>query len=329
MRRRQFISLIGAAAAWPLGAHAQQVGGVRRIGVLMPYPETTQEAQGWVTVFRAALSSLGWVEGQNIHFELRWTGPDADRMRQAVQDLVALQPDLIIPGGSPTTALFLQQTHTIPIVFVNIVDPVGQGFVASLSRPGGNATGLVNLEPSMVGKWIDLLKELAPSLARVVVAFQPATAPYAESYLKYFKSSAQSVAIEIIAQSVPDMAALEAVAATQAREPNIGFALMPSAFVSGHTVEIAALMAQYRLPAIYAARSFAEAGGLISYGNDISENYRQAATFVDKILKGAKPSELPVQFPTKFELIINKKTAQSFGLTVPLTLQAAADEVIE
>ena len=330
LRRREFIALLGGATvAWPLAARAQRSGGVRQIGVLMTYPETSQDAQGLATAFRGALSNLGWTEGQNIHLEFRWTGPDADRMRQGAQELIALQPDLIISGGSPTTALLLQQTHTIPIVFVNIVDPVGQGFVADLSRPGGNATGLVNLESSMAGKWIDLLREVAPNLARVVVPFQPATAPYADFYLKYFKSSAQSLGVEIIAQPIADMAALAAVAGTQAREPNAGFALMPSAFMSGYAVEIAAVMARYRLPAIYTTRSFAEAGGLIAYGNDVTENYRQAATFVDKILKGAKASELPVQFPTKFELFVNKKTAKALGLSVPLTIQAAADEVIE
>jgi putative ABC transport system substrate-binding protein len=204
-----------------------------------------------------------------------------------------------------------------------------QGFVASLSRPGRNATGLVNLEPSMAGKWIDLLKEVIPQMSRVVVPFEPATAPYADYYLKYFKSTAQSYGVEVIASPIADLAALEAISAAQAREPNTGFVPMPSGFMTGHTSEIAALMAQYRLPAIYVTRAFADAGGLMSYGNDVADNYRQAATYVDRILKGEKPSELPVQFPVKFDLVINLKTAKALNLTIPQSLLATAEEVIE
>jgi putative ABC transport system substrate-binding protein len=325
MKRRHFIALLGGAAAWPLAAGAQQlVGRVPRVGMLMAWNESNPEIHAWLAPFREALAKLGWTEGQNIQFEFRWAGNDPNRIQQGAKELVSLQPNLIVSSSSP-----LQQTRTIPIVFTNIVDPVGQGFVASLSRPGGNATGLVNLEASMAGKWLELLKEVIPRLARVAVPFNPATAPYADFYLSYFKSTAPTFGVQVIAASIADMAAFESFAAAQASEPNTGVVPMPSAFMSGHIVEIAATMARYRLPALYSVRSFAEAGGLLSYGNDVRDNYRRAATYVDRILKGEKPSELPVQFPVKFELVINLKTAKALGLEVPATLLARADEVIE
>jgi putative ABC transport system substrate-binding protein len=333
MRRRDLITLSGSIAAAmllrPVAARAQQPAGLRHIGLLMAQNETNAEVQGWVAVLREGLEKLGWVEGRNIHFEFRWTGSNADLMRRGAEELIALQPDLIVTSSSPTTAILLQLTRTIPVLFTNIVDPVGQGFVASLSRPGGNATGLVNLEVSMAGKWIELLKEVMPRLARVVVPYNPASAPYADLYLNYFKSAAPPLRVEVIVAAVADMAAFETVAATQAREPNTGFILMPSAFMSGHTGEIAALMTQHQFPAIYTTRDFAKAGGLLAYGNDIADNYRRAATFVDRILKGEKPSDLPIEFPVKFALIINVKTAKALDLSVPPTLLATADEVIE
>jgi putative ABC transport system substrate-binding protein len=326
-RRKFIIAFGGAGAAWAHAACAQQPGGPRRVAVLMVYPESSPEVQGWLTTFREGLGKLGWTE-QSIKFEYRWVGNDPNLMQQGAKELVALQPDLIISSSSPTTALLLQQTRTIPIVFVNIVDPVGQGFVASLSRPGGNATGLVNLEASMAGKWLGLLKEVVPSLARVAVPFNPISAPYADLYLNYFKSAAPPYGVEVIAAPVADLVELEAVATAQAREPNTGFVLVPSGFVSSYINEIAAMMVRYRLPAIY-SNGFAEAGGLLSYGNDIADNWRRAAPFVDRILKGEKPSDLPVQFPVKFKLVINLKTAKILGLTVPQSLLATADEVIE
>ena len=330
MRRREFITLLGgAAAAWPFVARAQQPVEPRRVGVLMSYTKDEQGIQGWLATFHEALGKLGWIEGRNIKFDYRWPGDNAALLEQAAKELVTLHPDLILAPSSPSAAFALKQTSTIPVVFVNIVDPVGQGFVASLSRPGRNATGLVNLEPSMAGKWIDLLKEIVPTLTRVAVPFNPVSAPYADFYLNMFRSTAPKFGVEVFPGSVADMAALEDFVAAQARLPNTAIIPMPSAFSSGHATELAALMLRYRLPAIYPIRSFAAAGGLLAYGNAVSENYRQAATFVDRILKGEKPSELPVQFPTKFNLVLNLKTARSFGLTVPLTLQASADEVIE
>jgi ABC-type uncharacterized transport system substrate-binding protein len=331
VRRRDFMTFLGCAVtAWPLAARAQQSPGLRRVAVLLVYDESNPAAQDLLAAFRESLARLGWKEGENIRFEYRWVATDVNLMQRAAQDLVALQPDLIfVPGSSSATAFLVKQTHTIPIVFANIVDPVGQGFVASLSRPGGNVTGLVNLETSMASKWLELLKALVPSLARLVVPFNPATAPYADFYLNYFKSAAPSFGVEVVAAPIADMAAFESFAAAQAREPNTGLIPMPSIFMSAHVSEIAAILARYRLPALYPLRAYAEAGGLLSYGNDRNDNYRRAATFVDRILKGEKPSELPVEFPTKFELVINRKAAKALGLTIPPSLLATADEVIE
>jgi putative ABC transport system substrate-binding protein len=328
--KRKFMAALGGASlAWPLAARAQQPIRLRRVGVMIGYQEGNREAEALVAAFREALAKLGWIEGQNVKFEDRWVGTDTNRMQQVAKELVALQPDLIVSASSPTTLSLLHQTRTIPIVFVQVVDPVAQGFVESMSRPGGNATGLVNLETSMTGKWLELLKEVMPGLARVVVPFNPAAAPYADLYLNYFKSTAPPLGVEMVAGPVPDLAALETFVAAQAREPNTGIIPMPSSFVSGHIDEIAAMMGRHRLPSLYVIRAYAKAGGLLSYGNDITDNYRRAATFVDRILKGEKPGELPVQFPVKFELVVNLKTAKELGLTVPPTLLATADEVIE
>jgi putative ABC transport system substrate-binding protein len=330
MGRREFISALGGvAAAWPLAARAQQVSGMRLVGVLLVYNESDQDVQGWLATFRKTLAKLGWTEGQNIKFDYRWVGNDATRMQQRAKELIGLQPDMILSPSSPTTGILLQQTRTIPIVFVNIVDPVGQGFVASLSRPGGNATGLVNLEPSMAGKWIELLKQVVPGLTRVAIPLNPVSAPYADLYLNYFNLTAPSLGVALIPGAVADMAAFDAFVAAQAREPNTGVIPMPSAFSTEHAGEIAALMTRYRLPAIYPVRTFADAGGLMSYGNNVDDNYRGAAIFVDKILKGEKAANLPVQFPTKFNLVINLKTAKALGITVSNSIQLLADEVLE
>ena len=330
MRRREFIALVGSAAvANPIAVRAQQPIHLRQIGLLIGYEESNPQAKSWVAAFRESLAKLGWTEGQNVKFEDRWVGTDTNRIQQAGKELVALQPDLIVAGSSPITLSILRQTRTIPIVFVQVIDPVAQGFVESLSRPGGNATGLVNLETSMTGKWLELLKEVMPSLARVAVPFNPAAAPYADLYLNYFKSAAPPLGIEIIGGAVSDFAAVDTFVAAQAREPNTGIIPMPSSFTSGNIGEMAAIMVRHRLPSLYVIRAFAEAGGLLSYGNNIEDNYRQAATFVDRILKGDKPGELPVQFPTKFELAVNLKTAKILDLRIPQQLLAVADDVIE
>jgi putative ABC transport system substrate-binding protein len=327
LKRREFITLVGGAAAWPLAARAQQAGGMRRIGVLMGLPESDPEAQSELASFVQELQKLGWAEGRNILIDTRWATP-GDRQRLA-KELVALQPDLILSHGTPNTATLLQQTRTIPIVFAVVADPVGSGFVASFPRPGGNVTGFTLFEPSIAGTWLELLKEIAPRVTRVAFLFNPATAPFYEIYLKPFKASAASLAVQAIAVPVHNTSELEAVVAAQAREPNSGVIAMPGSFMNAHRAEITALAARYRLPAVYAYRFFTELGGLLSYGNDLADNFRAAATYVDRILKGAKPSELPVQAPTKFELVINIKTAKALGLDVPVQLQQRADEVFE
>ena len=326
--RRKFVAALGGAAvAWPFAARAQQSAAPRRIGLLMAWDEGNPEIQSWLAAFREGLGNLGWNEGRNIKLEYRWTGNDMNLMQQGAKELVASQPDLIFSSSSPTTALLLAQTRSIPIVFANIIDPVGQGFVTSLSRPGGNATGLINLEESMAGKWVELLKEVMPRVARVAVPFNQTSAPYADLYLNYFKSTAQSLGVEIIASPVADIAAFESFVTAQAREPNTGLVPMPSAFMVGH--EIVAAITRNNLPAVSFNREFAKAGGLMSYGNNVIDNYRRSATFVDRILKGERPNDLPVQVPVKFELVINLKTAKALGLTVPQTLLATADDVIE
>ena len=296
----------------------------------MGYAESDREAQAFVAAFREGLQKLGWTEGRNIRIDTRWATPgDAESRQRFAKELVALQPDLILSHGTPTTATLLQQTRTIPIIFVNVSDPVGSGFVASFPRPGGNVTGFINMEPTMAGKWLELLKEIAPRVDRVAFLFNPATAPYAEYFLNPFKAAAASFGVEAIAAPVRDTSELESVIAAQAREPNGGLIVMPDVFTTAHRMEITSLAARYRLPAVYPFRSFTEPGGLLSYGNDTPDNFRRAATYVDRILKGEKPSELPVQAPVKFELVINLKTAKALGLDVPLPLQLRADEMIE
>jgi len=332
MRRRDFFKMVGGAgaAAWPLAARAQQPTGQRRVGVLLVFREGNPAAQAQLSALREALTKLGWTDDKNIKFEYRWVGNDTSFIQRGAQELVALHPDLIISAASsPGTAALRQQTRTIPILFINIVDPVGQGFVTSLARPGGNVTGFVNLDTSMAGKWLELLKQVMPRVRRVVIPFNPATAPYAELYLNYFKSNAEPLGAEIIAAPVHDMAGFESLAAAQSSEPSTGLIPVPSTFIQANHAEIAAIVARYRLTTISFNRVFAEAGGLLSYGNDIIDNYRRAAVYVDRILKGEKPSELPIQFPVKFELVINLRTAKALGLEIPPGVLAIADEVID
>jgi putative ABC transport system substrate-binding protein len=329
VKRRHFITLIGGAAAWPLAARAQQPERMRRIGVLMSLAESDPEAQARVAAFRKGLQTLGWAEGRNVRIDIRWAASDAALMQRFAKELVALQPDLILSHNTPTTASLLQQTRTIPIVFVVVSDPVGSDFVASFPRPGGNVTGFTNIEPTMAGKWLELLKEIAPNVARVALLFNPATAPYAEYYLSPFKAAAASLALEMIAAPVRDASELESAIAAQARAPNGGLVVMTDSFLVAYRAEITSLAARYRLPAVYPFRFFVELGGLLSYGNDLFDSFRRAATYADRILNGATPNELPVQAPVKFELVINLKTAKAQGLTVPPTLLARADEVIE
>ena len=330
MRRRDFVTLLGGTAAvWPFSARAQQADRMRRIGVLMSYPESDPEGQAFVTAFREGLQKLGWTEGRTIRIDTRWAALDKESMQRFAKELVALQPDLILSQGTPTTAALLQHTRTIPIVFANVSDPVGSGLVASFPRPGGNVTGFINMEPTMAGKWLELLKEIAPRVNRVAFLFNPATAPYAEYYLNSFKAAAPSFAVQAIVAPVRDASKLEPAIAAQARTPNGGLIMMPDVFLNVHRAEVTSLAARYRLPAVYSRRFFTELGGLLSYGNDQVDIYRRAAAYVDRILKGEKPSELPVQAPVKFELVINLKTAKVLGFDVPMSLQQRADAVIE
>ena len=330
MKRREFIALVGGAASWPLAARAQQPERMRRIGVLMGYAESDSDAQARVAAFRDGLQKLGWAEGRNIRINTRWPIPaDLESMQRFATELVALQPDAILSHITPTTAALLQQTRTIPIVFATVADPLGSGFVASFSRPGGNVTGFTSIEPTMAGKWLELLKEIAPRVARVAFLFNPVTAPYAEYFLNPLKAAALSFGVEAIAAPVRDTSELESIVAAQARELNSGLIVTPDSFTHVHRAEITSLAARYRLPAVYPFRQYSHIGGLLSYGNDEHDNFRRAALYVDRILRGARPSELPVQAPVKFELVMNMKTARELGLTVPPTLLATADEVIE
>ncbi len=331
MRRRDFLSLLGGGTVtWPLGAQAQQPDRMRRIGVLMAHTESDPEFQAYVASFRDGLQKLGWTEGRNIRIDTRWGALDDPEARQrSAKALLALEPDLILTQNTPPTASMLQLTRAVPIVFVIVADPVGSGFVGSLARPGGNATGFTVMEATMAGKWLELLKEIAPRLDRAAFLFNPATAPYVDYYLNPFRVAAASLGLEPIVAPVHDRSELESIFAEQARTPNSGFILIPDGFLNVHRVEITSLASRYHLPAIYPWRFFPEIGGLLSYGAEQRDQFRLAATYADRILKGARPSELPVQAPVKFELVINLKTAKELGLNVPLHLQQLADEVIE
>jgi len=330
MKRREFITLVGGAAAWPLAARGQQPGRMRRIGMLMSASENDTEYQSLLATFRDELKKMGWGEGRNIGIDYRWKAVDEKSRQRLAKEVVALQPDLMLGQSTPTTAALLQQTSTIPIVFLSVGDPVGEGFVAGLSRPGRNATGFINMEAPMSGKWVELLKEIAPSVTKVAILFNPATAPRGGSYyFDPFKAAVQSLGLETIAATVHDKSEIESVIAAQARESNTGLVVMSDVFPLVHRTEITALVARYRLPTVYPYRQFAEVGGLLSYGNDLRDNYRRAATYTDRILRGEQPSELPVQVPVKFELVVNLKAAKTIGLEVPPTLLARADEVIE
>ena len=331
MRRREFITLLGgAAAAWPLAARAQQPERKRRIGVLMAHAENDAEFHDYLSAFREGLQKLGWTEGRNIQIGSRWGAlDDAEARQRSAKELLALQPELILTQNTPPTASMLEQTRTIPVVFVIVADPVGSGFVQSLARPGANATGFTIMEPTIAGKWLELLKEIAPRVNRAAFLFNPATTPYRDIYLKPFKAAAASLALEAIDAPVHDKQELESVVSAHAREPNGSLIVMPDGFLNVHRAEIILLAARYHLPAVYPWRFFTENGGLLSYGSVQSDMFQTAATYVDRILKGEKPAELPVQAPTKYELVVNLKTAKALGLDVPPLLQQRADEVIE
>jgi putative ABC transport system substrate-binding protein len=329
MRRREFITLLGGAAAWPLAARAQQPIGVRRIAFLHPYTEGDPEVLARVIAFREGLEALGWTENRNIRIEHRYSGGDLGRIRAYATELVRSVPDLILGSGTPITAALKQATSTIPIVFSVVNDPVGQGFVASLSRPGGNITGFTFIGFPLIGKWLEMIKEIASGVRRVTLMFNPETTPFYPAFLHELGAAPQTLAVELSASPVHDEAEVGAAITEFAREPGGGLIAAPDAFINNHRRAIIALTEQHRLPAIYGFREFVREGALISYGPDTADIVRRSAAYVDDILKGEKPANLPVQAPVKYELVINLKTARVFGLTVPPTLLARADEVIE
>ena len=326
MRRREFITLIGGAAvAWPLAASAQQPERVRRIGILMGVAND-QEGQSRVRSLETGLHDFGWWNGRNVQIEYRWA---LDRTRAFAEELVGLGPDLIVAGNTPVVAALMQQTRTIPIVFVMVSDPVGSGLVTNLARPDGNVTGFSNFEFSMGGKWMQLIKEMVPNVTRVGVLFSSVTAPYASGYMRSVEAAGSSMAVAVTTLPVPDVSGIEPAIANLAATPNSALFVLTDVFTTVNRETITTLTAKYRLPAVYPHKYFVVGGGLISYGIDIADLHRRSASYVDRILKGATPAELPVQAPTKFELVINLKTAKALGLTVPPTLLARADEVIE
>jgi putative tryptophan/tyrosine transport system substrate-binding protein len=329
MRRREFVTILAATATWPIAGSAQQAQPVRRIGVLMASAENNAQYQTYMAAFRDTFHDLGWAEGRTIQIDYRWAAFDAKLMEQFSKELLALQPEVILSNNTPTTAALLQQTRTVPVVFATVADPVGSGFVAGLAQPGGNATGFITAEASLGGKWVELLKEVAPRVSRLAILFNPTAAPYAEYYLKPIKAAAASLAVETATALVHDAQEIDSVIAAQAREPNNALLVIPETFTQAHRAEIASAATRHRLPAVYPYRLFAEAGGLLAYGDDLTDNFRRAASYIDRILKGTKPNELPVQAPVKYELVINMKTAKALGLDVPAHLQQLADEVIE
>jgi putative tryptophan/tyrosine transport system substrate-binding protein len=329
IRRRAFIALLGGAAAWPFAARAQQSARKRRIGVLMGLSESDPEAKARVKAFEQGLQDWGWVKEQNLLIDYRWTYPDITRIQSHAAELVRSAPELIIANSTPVLAALRQETRTIPLVFVQVIDPVTRGFVATLARPSGNITGFTNFEFPMGSKWVEVLKEVAPVIARVAIIYNPETAPYGEEFFRQIKAAASSLTIEAIDAPVRQPADLQRTIVQVAAKPHGGLIVIPDAFTSVHRDLIVELAAQHRLLAIYPFRYFAVSGGLVSYGVDSLDIFRRSASYVDRILKGESPSELPVQAPTKFELVINLKTAKSLGLDVPSRLLALADEVIE
>ena len=328
MRRREFIAGLGGAAVWPLTARAQQSERVRRVAVLMAHKEDDPEYQKYMGAFRQGLLKLGWIEGQNVRIDARWGAlDDADQRQHSAKELLALEPDIILTQNTPPTGSMLQQTRTVPVIFVVVADPVGSGFVGSLARPGGNATGFTVMEPTTSAKWLELLKEIAPRINRAAFLFNPATAPFADYYLTAFTAAAASLGVQATAAPVHSEPELESVLAAQ--PPDAGLISMPDGFLNVHREQLVLLAARYHLPAVYPWRFFPELGGLLSYGSDQRDMFRTAASYVDRILKGEKPADLPVQAPTKYELVINLKAAKSLGLDIPPQLLARADEVIE
>jgi putative ABC transport system substrate-binding protein len=330
MRRRTFIAALGGAAAWPVVARAQQNGQVRRVGVLTNSHPTDPVYQSWLAAFMRSLQTLGWTDGQNLHAEVRWSGGDSERARSNAEELVQMGPDLIFSATSVNLAALLRVTHTIPIVFVQVSDPVTQGFVADLVHPGGNITGFSAYEFSMGAKWLDLLKQMVPNVERVGVMFNPDTSPQSKLFLHSIEATAPSFGVKVIAAPVHSEDEIKQIIENLGREPNGGLLLPTDNFTNVHSDLILERSTRYRLPVIYSNNTAdARKGGLMYYGIDYESQFRQAAIYVDRILKGAKPGDLPIQGPTTFKLVINLKTARALGIEVPVSLMLRADEMIE
>jgi len=330
MRRRKLITLLGGAALWPLVARAQQPDRVRRIGVLMAFGENDPEGTLWVSSFTKGLHELSWIDGRNVRLDVRWAAGRPERIQKFAKELVNLQPDVIVAHGTPVTAALQRETRTIPIVFVTVSDPVGDGFVASLSRPGGNITGFHFSEGEMTGKWLEFLIQIAPSVKRVTIMFNPDTAAGRGAYyLPSFEAAARLLKVETITAPVHSAAEIESGITSAGREPGSGLVLMADPFLVVHRETIISQTARNNVPAIYFLTVFARNGGLLSYGPDNAAMFHRAASYVDRILRGENPARLPVQVPTKYELVINLNTAKALGLAVPASMQQLADEVIE
>jgi putative ABC transport system substrate-binding protein len=328
MNRREVIASFGSAAAWPVVAWAQQGDRVRRIGVLMPFDENDPVAKARISVFTQALPDLGWTDGHNARMDVRWGGGDINRIRALAKELVGLKPDIILATGTPATVAVQRETPTIPIVFAAVADPVANGIVARLDRPSGNITGFALYEPSLGGKWLELLSEIAPGLKRAAIMFNPDLAPVS-AYMTSFETAARSLKVDPIITPVRSDVEIEAAIVALGREPEGGLVVMPDVFTIGHRATIISAAARHSVPAVYSQSDFARDGGLLSYGADPVDLNRRAASYVDRILRGEKPGDLPVQFPTKFEMAVNLKTAKALGLTVLQSILLRADEVIE
>ena len=330
MRRREFIAGIGSAAAWPVVVRAQQTDRMRRVGVLMDAAESSSDGQARIAAFRGILQGLGWIEGRNIQIDYRWGGGDVERTHAYAAELVRFKPDVIFAYAVAQLAPLARETKTIPIIFVGASAPVEDGYVASYPRPGGNITGFTQFEPSMVGKWLATLKEVAPAIVRVALMVNPDTAPLRGTfYSNAFKDAAARLAVEPIAANVHSASDIETAMATLGRQPDSALIVAPETFTTTNRELIIALAAHHRLPAIYGLRPFALGGGLMSYGPDAIDTVQRAAGYVDRILRGEKPADLPVQAPSKFEMIVNLKTAKALGLEIPAKVLAVADEVME
>jgi putative ABC transport system substrate-binding protein len=328
VRRRQFIAGLGSAAASPLAARAQQAERVRRIGVLMSGGENDPLAKARTSAFRQALADLGWTDGRNVRIDLRWGSGDINRLRAFAQEFVGLQLDIIVTAATPATVAVQRETRTTPIVFANVADPVASGIVPRLDRPGGNITGFANLEATLGGKWVELLSEIAPGLKQVAIMFNPDTFP-ASTFLPSFETAARSLKVEPFTSHVHSDIEIEAAIIALGRERGGGLVVTPDIFTNRHRAPIISAAARNNVPAVYPQFAWVKDGGLLSYGVDQVDTFRGAASYVDRILRGGKPAELPVQLPTKFEIAVHLKTAKALGLTVPPTLLARADEVIE